>query len=59
MSRSIDLGYANGWETGKSPDIVKDCMEADHRRYSKSVGRCLTEYGCEICNYHYLVDSSD
>lgn len=55
----VDLGYANGWGRGNTPEIVKICEDMKHLGYSKNVGKCLTEYGCEICNYHYLVDSSD
>jgi len=51
------LGYANGWD--KTPEIVHECREKGHLGYAGNVGRCLTEYGCEVCGYKYLVDSSD
>lgn len=53
-----DLGYANGWE--ETPEIVKNCphpIESPYY-YVKTVGNCLTEYGCTECGYKYLVDSS-
>jgi len=53
----IDLGYANGWKG--TPEIVQKCSDLGHQQYSKTVGKCLTEYGCEECGYKYLVDSSD
>jgi len=49
-----NYGYANAWD--ETPDRVKNC---EHTRKSKEVGRCLTLYSCEICQYEYLVDSSD
>jgi len=52
-----DLGYVNGWE--KTPDIVHECREKGHLGYAKTVGNCLREFGCEICAYKYLIDSSD
>ncbi len=53
-----DLGFANGW--GKNtPEIVKECDKQGHRGWSRKVGNCLTEFGCGICAYKYLVDSSD
>lgn len=56
----IDCGYTNGWGRGKTPEIVKKCEEElKHKGYSKNVGRCLTEYGCKICGYTYLIDSGD
>ncbi len=54
-----DLGYANGWGKGKTPEIVKSCNDQNHRGFSENVGRCLNKYGCKICDYFYLVDSSD
>jgi hypothetical protein len=54
---SESFGYANGWK--EVPPYIKKCEELGHKKYSKSVGRCLTECGCEICGYTYLVDSSD
>jgi hypothetical protein len=54
---SESFGYANGWK--EVPPYIKKCEELGHKKYSKNVGRCLTEYGCEICGYTYLVDSSD
>jgi hypothetical protein len=54
----LNLGYANGW--GKNTqEIVVHCEEEGHKCYSINVGKCLTKCGCEICNYTYLVDSSD
>jgi hypothetical protein len=56
----IDCGYANGWGRGKTPEIVRKCEEElKHLGYSKNVGQCLTEYGCKICGYTYLIDSGD
>lgn len=52
-----DLGYANGWED--TPEIVEQCEAEGHSQYKQGVGRCLMEYGCWICDYKYLVDSSD
>lgn len=53
-----DLGYANSWGQNTPPEI-KICNDLKHVKYAKNVGRCLTEYGCLICGYKYLVDSSD
>lgn len=50
----VDLGFANGWKN--TPEIVRNCT---HGQYREAVGSCLTEYGCEVCGYKYLVDSSD
>jgi hypothetical protein len=52
-----DLGYANGWE--ETPKEVKECIVLEHQTTCKTVGRCLREYTCPICNFTYLVDSSD
>jgi len=52
-----DLGYSNGWD--KTPEIVHECREKGHLGYAGNVGKCKTEYGCEVCGYKYLVDSSD
>jgi hypothetical protein len=52
-----DLGYANGWRD--TPEEVQKCNDLGHRGYSINRGNCLNEYGCEICGYKYLVDSSD
>jgi hypothetical protein len=54
----VSLGYANGWGS-KTPEIVLECEKLGHRQYSKNEGRCLNRYGCEICGYYYLIDSSD
>ena len=53
-----DLGYMNGWGRGKTPPEIKICFDLKHAGYAKNVGNCLTLYGCEICGYSYLVDSS-
>lgn len=62
LPKTIDLGYANGWvgRDGKIklPEIVKICEKKGHVKQRTTVGRCLTEYSCEICGYKYLVDSS-
>ena len=54
-----DLGYANGWT--ETPEEVKRCGELLHseQRWSRNAGRCVTEYGCSVCDYKYKVDSSD
>jgi len=52
-----DLGYANGWG-GKAPDIVRACRASKHSCKATDLGRCLTEWRCEICGYKYKVDSS-
>lgn len=52
-----DLGYANGWK--ETPDEIRICDILKHRQSSRKAGKCLTEYGCEKCEYKYLVDSSD
>ena len=52
-----DLGYANDWD--EEPEIVQKCTELGHDLASLTLGRCLTEYTCEECDYFYLVDSSD
>jgi hypothetical protein len=57
-----DLGYANGWT--ETPEEVKKCRDGhnkgeEHAGYSKTIGRCLTEYRCSTCGYSYKVDSSD
>jgi hypothetical protein len=49
------LGYANGWGDS-TPELVAKC---EHVGYTKNIGNCLNEFGCEICGYKYLVDSSD
>lgn len=56
--KAISLGYANGWERGKTPEIVIECDKLGHQRWSRKSGNCETEFGCEICHYHYFVDSS-
>jgi len=53
----LDLGYQNGWD--HVPDEVLKCRELKHERNIKEIGKCLTEYSCEICGYVYKVDSSD
>ena len=58
MTMTKDLGYANGWN-GKMPEIIGECESKGHTRYEQNIGRCLHEYGCEICAYKYYVDSSD
>ena len=52
-----NLGYANGWT--ETPTEVKKCEELGHRTWSRNVGRCNTEHGCDECGYTYKVDSSD
>ena len=53
----MDLGYANGWE--KTPPIVEACKALGHVQGSRNEGNCLTRYGCDLCGFTYLVDSSD
>lgn len=53
-----DFGYANGWWDG-TPDEVQKCRDEGHQKESKTVGRCVTEYTCDICKIKYMVDSSD
>ena len=57
MRDTVDLGYANGWKD--TPKILRTCNKRKHFMYIKTVGKCLNEYGCELCGYKYLVDSSD
>ncbi len=53
--KMTDCGYANEW--GKdTPEIVAKC---EHVGYGKHLDNALNEYGCEICGFSYLVDSSD
>lgn len=52
-----DFGYVNGWTA--PPEEVVECGRKGHVQYSKPLGRCNTEYGCEICGYMFRVDSSD
>ena len=59
MSESKSLGYMNGWGRGNTPEIVLKCQKLGHQQYSTNEGRCLTKFGCEICGFYYLVDSSD
>jgi len=56
--KTQDLGYANGW-TKKVPDVVQACKKKLHQVEQKTVGRCLTKYTCEKCNYTYMIDSGD
>jgi hypothetical protein len=56
---TVNLGYANGWVYDKTPTIVEICDKQKHKLWSRNVGKCLTEYGCDICGYKYKVDSSD
>jgi hypothetical protein len=49
-----DCGTANGWK--EKPSIVEKC---NHPKREKTIGRCLTEYTCDICKIRYEVDSSD
>lgn len=49
-----DLGYANSWK--ETPEIVERCKCVG---WIRNIGRCLNEYGCSICGYKYIVDSSD
>uniref|UniRef100_A0A6M3LRB5 Uncharacterized protein n=1 Tax=viral metagenome TaxID=1070528 RepID=A0A6M3LRB5_9ZZZZ len=53
----IDLGYMNGWHEG-APEIITKCRKLKHMIFSQNVGKCLNRYGCEICGYSYLIDSS-
>ena len=55
VKKPINFGYANGWGN-HIPEVVKNCT---HDRYHKQIDKCLTKIGCNICNYYYLVDSSD
>ena len=55
--KEVYLGYANGWKT--TPEIVKNCVNLGHKQWHRSSGRCVSEYGCEICKYSFSVDSSD
>lgn len=52
-----DLSYANGWK--ETPEIVKKCEKLGHKKEFKTIGRCLTEYYCHICDYKYKIDSGD
>lgn len=61
MNDMKDLGYANGWK--ETPEIVKKCnslrkQDVTHTGWCRRVGNCLHEYGCDVCGYFYLVDSS-
>lgn len=53
----IELGTANGWS--ETPRCVSECLEKKHTLKQTGVGRCLTKVSCDICNYVYLIDSSD
>lgn len=52
-----DFGYANGWK--ETPTEVVMCGELGHEIWIRNEGKCLNKYGCDICGYTYLVDSSD
>lgn len=58
------LGYANSWE--ETPVEIVKCrmmqdVYPDHKKHLRivEVGKCLTEHKCVLCDYKYLVDSSD
>lgn len=55
--KTTDLGCANGWK--EMPKEVVECKGKEHERDRKTIGRCLIEISCSICNYRYEVDSSD
>ena len=52
-----NLGYANGW--AETPEEVVRCQELKHPRWSRNLGRCDNEYGCDVCDFKYQIDSSD
>ena len=52
-----NLGYRNGWP--KTPDIVVNCREENHKIEVESLGRCLTKTTCKECGYFYKTDSGD
>lgn len=52
-----DYGYVNGWT--ETPEEVRECERKRHRMFTRAIGRCVTEYGCEICGFKFQVDSSD
>jgi len=53
-----NLGYMNGWFDG-TPEELKKCRELGHELEKETIGRCLNEYTCDICNIKYKIDSSD
>jgi hypothetical protein len=58
-----DLGYANSWPCNdegkvKKPEIVDRCEKMDHVIEGETVGNCLVERWCPICNYSFRIDSS-
>lgn len=52
-----DLGYANGWGDDV-PQIRLNCKASGHVTQEETIGRCLREVRCEVCNYKFKVDSS-
>ena len=57
MTTFKHLGVANGWR--KDPAEYVKCKEQKHQCWERNIGRCYTEYGCDICKIKYEVDSSD
>jgi len=57
LDRFQDFGWANGWD--KTPRLIQKCRRAQHLKKDEHVGRCATQYTCNICGYTYRVDSSD
>lgn len=56
------LGYMNGWssETWKRVGPILDkCKLLKHEVSTLKEGNCLKVYSCSVCNYEYLIDSSD
>lgn len=53
--KTSDLGTANGWS--EIPPIVENCERAKHVTSERTIGRCLREVSCPICNYKFEVDS--
>lgn len=61
-----DLGWANDWngyDTDKTPQRVKDCIAAKHKRTDIDIGpphRGIDHVvTCDICNIKWHYDSSD
>ena len=51
------LGYSNSWMD--APVIVKSCKELGHEVNISQQAKCVCRYRCDVCGYHYDLDSGD